>query len=197
MKALLRFIVAVGLLAMSAIAACQETASTNHGWDFAFWAAVSTGEENTNSFAEAQIMSAGPFVGRILKRQAGHGWLEGNLEYALSISPLFIQMRPQSLYGIGFEPVILRWNSTHDLGRILPYIELAGGGVRTNINLPTGNTSDFNFTVSGGAGFYLRSRTTRAWDLGARWAHISNANLGMQNPEFNGIQIRLAYHWHH
>lgn len=77
----------------------------------------------------------------------------------------------------------------------MPYVELAGGGARTKRDLPAGNTSDFNFTVSGGGGFYLRSRSTQAWDVGVRWMHISNANLGIQNPEFNGIQIRLAYHW--
>lgn len=76
-----------------------------------------------------------------------------------------------------------------------PYIELAGGGVRTNVNLPAGNTSDFNLTASGGAGFYLQWKRRQAWDLGARGAHISNANLGGQNPEFNGVQLRLAYHW--
>lgn len=195
MKASLRFIVVVGVFSLPTIASCQETASPHRDWDLAVWFAAATGEENTNSFVEAQILSAGPFVGRMIKRRAGHGWLEGNLEYAFSVSPLFIQMRPQNLHGFAFEPVILRWNSTHRLRRLEPYIELAGGAVRTNINLPAGDTSDFNFTASGGAGFYLHSRGRQTWDLGVRWDHISNANLGIRNPEFNGIQIRLAYHW--
>jgi hypothetical protein len=187
--------VAAGIFALPAIGLCQEIASADRDWDLGIWFAFATGEENTNSFVEAQLLSGGPFIGRTIKRPAGRNWWKGNLEYGMSASPLFLQLRPQHLYGIAFEPVILRWNSTHKFGHIMPYIELAGGGVRTNMNLPKGNTSDFNFTVSGGAGFYLPSRNSQAWDLGARWAHISNANLGIQNPEFNGIQIRLAYHW--
>ena len=195
MKAITRIIAAIGVFGLPAIAVCQETAPSSRDWDLGIWLAFATGEENTNSFGEAQILSAGPFISRTIKRRAGHGWWKGDIKYGLSVSPLFLQVRPHHLYGIAFEPVILRWNSTHKQGRIMPYIELAGGGVRTNLDLPAGNTSDFNFTASGGAGFCLRSRSSQAWDLGARWSHISNANLGIQNPEFNGIQIRLAYHW--
>jgi hypothetical protein len=195
MKALTRCIMAIGVFVLPAIASCQEAAFANRDWDLGMWVAFSTGEENTNSFAQAQILSAGPFIGRTIKRRAGRGWWNGDIEYGLSVSPLFLQVRPQHLYGIAFEPVIFRWNSASDLGRVAPYVELAGGAVRTNLNLPAGNTSDFNFIASGGAGFYFRSRTSQTWDLGVRWTHISNANLGIQNPEFNGIQIRLAYHW--
>jgi Lipid A 3-O-deacylase (PagL) len=197
MKAFTRFIVAFGMLGWPAMGICQAEISSDRVWDLGVWAAVATGEENTNSFTEAQILSAGPFVGRVVDPHAGHGWWAGNIEYGFSVSPLLLQVRPQHLYGIAFEPIILRWNSTHELGRVIPYIELAGGAVRTNVNLPAGNTSNFNFTASGGAGFYLRSKSGRAWDLGARWDHISNADLGIQNPEFNGIQVRLAYHWYH
>jgi hypothetical protein len=172
----------------------QETNSSDRGWDLAAWVAAATGEENTNSFAESQILSGGVFVGRRFHRAAS-GWWRGNLEYAFSVSPLF-QVRPQHLHGLAFQPIILRWNSTHRLGFAAPYIELAGGAVRTNTNLPVGNTSDFNFMASGGAGFYLGSGANHAWDVGASWKHISNANLGIQNPEFNGIQIRVAYHWY-
>jgi hypothetical protein len=35
----------------------------------------------------------------------------------------------------------------------------------------------------------------RSLDIGCRWWHISNANLGVRNPEFNGFQIILGYHW--
>jgi len=41
--------------------------------------------------------------------------------------------------------------------------------------------------------------TTRrqSFDIGCRWSHISNANLGIENPEFNGIQVSLGYHFRH
>jgi hypothetical protein len=197
MSSLARLIVSVcaAMFALQSVGYCQEPRTANRDWDLSICVGIATGEENTNSFAESQILSAGSFVGRTLKRNAGHGWWQGDLEYGFSVSPVFFQLRPQHLHGIAFEPVILRWNSTHAFGRANPYIELAGGAVRTNLNLPAGNTSNFNFTASGGAGFYL-GRQARRWDVGARWVHVSNANLGIQNPEFNGIEVRLAYHWY-
>lgn len=91
--------------------------------------------------------------------------------------------------------MILRWNSSLHVASISPYIELTGGGLRTNINLPSGNTSDFNFTARGGGGIQIRKGRRQAIDIGCCWSHISTANLGVQNPEFNGIQLSVAYHW--
>ena len=163
-------------------------------WDVSTFLFAGTGEELSNSFAEAQIVGAGFFAGTTVTREIGSGWLRGGIEYAFSVSPLF-QLRPQTLHGIAFEPLIFRWNSNHVIGRAFPYIQLSGGGVRTNINLPPGDTSDFNFTAKGGGGIYLPSNGRNAFDLGIFWSHISNANLGVQNPEFNGIEVRVAYHW--
>lgn len=176
-------------------AKCQEASIPGQNWDIGIWTAIATGEEHTNSFTESQIWSAGLFVGRIVKHEVGTGMLRGNLQYGLSVAPLFLQLRPQHLYGIALEPMIFRWNSAHRLGRAVPYIELAGGGVRTSSNLPAGDTSHFNFTAKGGGGIYLPTTSSQALDLGLRWSHISNANLGRQNPEFNGIELRLGYHW--
>lgn len=65
----------------------------------------------------------------------------------------------------------------------------------TSSNLPPGNTSKFNFTPKGGGGIYVRTRKRQSLDIGVSWSHISNANLGVDNPEFNGVQLSLAYHW--
>jgi hypothetical protein len=164
-------------------------------WDFSVFAAGETGEENTNSFAEAQILTAGFFVGKVLTDEIGHGWRRGRLEYGFDLIPLFRQFRPQAIYGGGFEPVILRWNSSLHAGHVAPYIELAGGAVRTNTNLPAGNTSDFNFTARGGGGIEIFGKPRHSFEVGCRWSHISNANLGVRNTEFNGIQVSLGYHW--
>jgi hypothetical protein len=164
-------------------------------WDFAIWAAGETGEENTNSFAEAQILTAGVFLGKELTGEAGKGWRRGRLEYGFSVFPLFRQFRAESIYGGGFEPVILRWNSSLHTSHMAPYIELAGGAVRTNTNFPAGDTSDFNFTARGGGGIQLFTKSRQFVDIGCRWSHISNANLGTRNTEFNGIQISVGYHW--
>jgi hypothetical protein len=41
----------------------------------------------------------------------------------------------------------------------------------------------------------LQTREHQAFDIGCRWSHISNANLGTENTEFNGVQVNIAYHW--
>jgi hypothetical protein len=185
-------------LAIRPIHAQNETAGTEHrSWDFSVWVAGETGEENTNSFAEAQILTAGIVVGKELTGEIGSGWRRGRLEYGFSLIPFFRQFQPQPNYGRGFEPVILRWNSSLHTSRISPYIELAGGAVRTNSNFPAGNTANFNFTARGGGGITVSTTRRQSLDIGCRWSHISNANLGIENPEFNGIQVSLGYHFRH
>jgi lipid A 3-O-deacylase len=178
---------------------CYAQADPSQGqprnWDFSVWVAGATGEENTNSFSEAQILSAGVFAGKVLTNEIGRGWRRGRFEYGVDVIPLFRQFRPQSIYGGGFEPVILRWNSSLHADRVAPYIELAGGAVRTNTNLPAGDTSNFNFTARGGGGIQIFTKPHHSVDIGCRWSHISNANLGVRNTEFNGIQVSLGYHW--
>ena len=164
--------------------------------DLALWAAGETGEENTNSFSESQIWSAGGFAGWVITGQHLGGWRRGSLEYAFDFMPVFETYGNQRIHGIGFDPVILRWNSALHTSRVSPYIELSGGAVSTSSNLPPGNTSSFNFMAKGGGGIYLRTRNHQAFDMGLRWSHISNANLGVINTEFNGVQLSLAYHWY-
>lgn len=166
-----------------------------HDWDFGIWIAGATGEEMLNDFSEAQILSAGVYAGKVLTDEIGSGWRRGRFEYGITLIPVFRQLRPQAIYGGGIEPLVLRWNSNLRTARIAPYIELAGGAVRTNSNLPTGDTSDFNFTARGGGGIRIFQNTRHRAEIGCRWMHISNANLGVKNPEFNGIQVSVGYHW--
>jgi hypothetical protein len=164
-------------------------------WDFSVWVAGETGEELTNSFAEAQIWSAGVFVGKTLTDVVGSNWHRGSLEYAADFMPVFEAYGDQRIHGWGFDPVILRWNSALHTSRVAPYIELSGGAVVTSANLPPGDTSNFNFMAKGGGGFYFQIEKRQWLDLGCRWSHISNANLGNYNPEFNGVQVSIGYHW--
>jgi Lipid A 3-O-deacylase (PagL) len=183
------------LVAYSAHAQDSTAAPPSAKWDFSGWVAGETGEENTNSFAESQIFSAGVFFGRVITGEHLNSWRRGRLEYAFDLVPVFESSGNQHVHGYGFDPVILRWNSAMQTARISPYIELAGGGLITNSNLPPGNTSSFNFTPKGGGGIYMRTLPGQSFDIGVRWSHISNANLGVNNPEFNGVQLSLAYHW--
>lgn len=186
------------LLLGSTFAPAQEAQvflPSKAAWDIGIWAAGATGEENTNSFAEAQILTAGFSLGHSLTGEIGSGLRRGDLEYVCDFSPLFRTYGNQRIHGTAFDPVILRWNSSLQRGRLAPYVELGGGAVATPVNLPPGNTSSFNFMVRGGGGVHVFTRSKQSLDFGFGWWHISNANLGTRNPEFNGLQLTLGYHW--
>lgn len=187
------------LLATSALSgpACAQVNPElqNHNWDVSIWVAGATGEENTNSFSEAQLFTAGISVGHSVTGEIGAGWRRGQLKYAADFVPIFVQFAPQRISGTAFDPIILRWNSNLHVGRMSPFVELGGGGVHTHDNFPQGDTSTFNFTARAGGGLLIATRHAQALEIACRWLHISNANLGTQNPEFNGIQVSLGWHW--
>lgn len=131
----------------------------------------------------------------MLTGEIGTGWRRGRFEYGFGLMPIFLQLRPEHSYGGGFEPVVLRWNSSLRMKSFRPSIKLAGGAVHTNSNFPAGDTSAFNFTASGGGGIQIFNANRQSWDIGCHWWHISNANLGVRNPGLNGIQLSSAYHW--
>ncbi len=190
--------VSLTLLLLTYPAPAQEflpPTGQNGNWDISVWIAGATGEEHRNSLTEAQIWTAGAFAGKVITSEIGSGWRRGNLEYGFDLIPVFVQWRPEPLYGGGFDPVVLRWNSGSHIGRVLPYIELAGGAVFTTSNLPPGDTSSLNFMARGGGGIHIFTQRRQSLDVGCRWVHISNANLGVRNPEFNGVEISLGYHW--
>lgn len=202
MHGILRFGAVAQLIATASLlltcAAAQQSAPAapqKGNWDIGIWIAGATGEETKNSFTQTQAWAASVFLGKTLTGELGSGWRRGSLEYGFDLATVFVQRRPEPAYGGGFDPVVLRWNSAFHHRRVQPYIELSGGGILTNTNLPPGNTSSFNFAVRGGGGIRLLAGGRRSLDIGAAYYHISNANLGVQNPEFNGVQITVGYHW--
>jgi lipid A 3-O-deacylase len=189
-------IVGIFLLLFQVYSAAQEhRGAREETWDISIWAAGATGEENRNSLSEAQLWTAGVFIGKVIATDFGSGYLNGNLEYGFELVPITVSSGAQNLYAGGFNPVVLRWNSYRRSSHVLPYIELAGGAVISNANLPPGDTSSFNFAVKGGGGIEVLRKERQSLDFGCKWLHISNANLGVRNPEFNGLQISLGYHW--
>ena len=179
----------------SVFAQSGPSGTQTYAWDLSIQITGASGEENSNAFSEAQILTAGVFVGKALTGEIGNSWKRGSLEYGFELVPLLLQIRPQRIYGGAFEPLILRWNSGLHIGHTTAYLELAGAGVRTISNLPAGDTLNFNFAARGGGGIQIFTNDRQSVDIGCRWWHISNANLGTRNPEFNGVQLSLGYHW--
>jgi lipid A 3-O-deacylase len=136
------------------------------------------------------VWNAGLRYGWILTRPHGPGFLKGRFEYAVDAIPVFLVFQPaNTAYGAGFNPLNLKWNLAVR-GRFAPYLELSGGTLFTNQNVPAG-TNDVNFTSAAAIGVHVLGPKYN-WSIEARYMHISNAGLATPNPGINTFQVRLG-----
>ena len=83
-------------------------------------------------------------------------------------------------YGFGGSPIGAQVNFVH-YRRIEPFLTSGGGFLY--FNHPMFRETRFNFTAQFGGGVQLFTSSRRAaLDLGYKYHHISNANLGDRNP---------------
>ena len=163
-------------------------------WEFGVWGAEAVGAEIGQEFGDTQITMAGIHVGRVIHRRTAEGVAGQTLEYTVELSPLFLVTNVRKAYGGGFAPVGLKWNFV-SRGRYHPYLEVNGGAMFTQKDVPPVNTSAFNFTAAFGPGVMMRMRRNQALSLALRYFHMSNGGLGYNNPSFNTVQFVVGYHW--
>jgi hypothetical protein len=188
------------MLTVPAAAWAQSPASSSltddQLWEFGVWGGESFGKTIGQAFGETQITMAGFHAGRVIHESSASRGHKRTLEYTVELQPLLLVTRPQSVYGGGFSPIGLKWNfAPRGRGRYRPYLEVNGGAMFTQKNVPPGNTEDFNFTCSGGSGVMIGLGSNRALSVGLRFWHLSNASLGNSNPAFNTVQFVIGYHW--
>lgn len=134
--------------------------------------------------------NAGLRYGWILTSPHLPGLLRGRFEYVVDAVPLFLVFQPtNTAYGVGFDPLGLKWNFERH-GRISPYLELTGGTVFTNHNVPPG-TNTVNFMDQAAFGMHVLGAKHNV-SLELRYMHISNAGLATPNPGVNTVQVRLG-----
>jgi hypothetical protein len=163
-------------------------------WEFGGWGAEAVGKTAGQAFGGTQITMAGFHLGRVIHRASPDSGLRRTWEYTLELEPLFLVTRLQRVYGGGFAPVGLKWNFA-PRGRYRPYLEFNGGAMFTQKNVPSGNTSTFNFTAALGPGVMIAVTRTQAMSFAVRAWHLSNAYIGAENPSFNTVQFVVGYHW--
>jgi len=136
------------------------------------------------------VWNVGVRYGWVLTAPHGPGFLSGRFEYAVDAMPVFVVFqRANTAYGAGVYPLALKWIFA-TRGNAQPYLELNGGTLFTNHEVPTG-TSTVNFTSSAAIGVhFLRSHT---WTVELRYMHISNAGLATPNSGINTVQMRLGF----
>ena len=180
-------LIATTLLIFSAVCSAQ-TGPEQGGHEVQIFAggghSVPGGTKNTGAF------NAGLRYGWVLTGPHLPGFLRGRFEYAVDAVPLFLIFQPaNTAYGVGFDPLGLKWNFERR-GRLSPYLELTGGVVYTNHDVPTG-TNTVNFMDQAALGTHLLGEKYN-WSLELRYMHISNAGLGNLNPGINTVQVRLG-----
>lgn len=137
------------------------------------------------------VWNFGLRYGLILTAPHGPGFLRGRLEYALDAVPAFVVFQKQNTaYGVALNPFAFKW-ALDTRGSVVPYLEIGGGTLFTNTQVPAG-TSRINFTTSAALGLhFLRSKHNISAEV--RYMHISNAGLATPNPGINTIQFRLGF----
>jgi len=167
---------------------CAQVGPERGGNEIQVWAggghSVAGGRGNIGAF------NAGLRYGWILTDEHLPGFLRGRFEYTVDAVPLFLIFQPaNTAFGVGFDPLGLKWNFKRH-GRISPYLELTGGVVFTNHDIPTG-TNTVNFMDQAALGAHILG-AKRNLSLELRYMHISNAGLATPNPGINTVQVRLG-----
>ena len=180
-------LIAVALLFLSS-AAWAQMRPEDGGREFQVW--TGGGYSVPGGTSDTGVWNVGVRYGFILTRPHGPGFLNGRFEYVLDAVPVFmVFQRYNTAYGGGFSPLGLKWDFAAR-GRIEPYLELNGGTLFTNHDVPTG-TSDVNFTDAAALGMHLLG-DHHAFSVEVRYMHISNAGLSSPNPGINTVQVRLG-----
>lgn len=179
----LRFVFVFVLAALgTALAQDKIPSGTNEGEFFiAGGHSVAGGRGNTGVF------QAGFRLGRVLFQAP-----KGNLEYSIDFIPIYYIAQQQNAYGISFTPFNLKYNFT-SFHRAIPYLELGGGVLFTNHDVPDG-TNNVNFTPQAGIGLHIpmNSGSSRYVGVALKYIHISNAGLSVPNPGINTLQVKLS-----
>ena len=159
------------------------------GYEMQVWTAGGDGLRIAQSNPNGSFWNIGLRFGYVLTGEHGPGPLRGRFEYVADVIPVIeFRLPGQAAWGGGIVPVGMKWDfvTRH---RIAPYIELNGGGLITNHDVPQGG-SMFNFTASSSVGMHvLRGRFN--WSAEVRFYHISNAGLAA-NPSFNTMGLAVG-----
>jgi lipid A 3-O-deacylase len=181
-------LIAVALFLMSTVAWAQNRPEDG-GREVQVW--TGGGPSVPGGTSDTSVWNVGVRYGWILTRPHGPGFLKGRFEYAVDAVPVFmVFQRYNTAYGAGFNPLGLKWDFAAR-GRIEPYLELGGGTLFTNHQVPIG-TSAVNFTPSAALGMHVLD-DKYAFSVELRYLHISNAGLSSPNPGINTLEVRVGW----
>jgi hypothetical protein len=180
--------VALSAMTLAPLSAAQEARPEQGGHEIQLW--TGGGSTVPGGTKDTGIWNLGLRYGWILTAPHGPGFLKGRFEYAVDAVPMFLIFQPaNTAYGVALDPITLKWNFASP-GRFSPFMELNGGVLFTNHNVPAG-TNTVNFASSLALGTHILQEKYN-WSIEARYMHISNAGLAVPNPGINTVQVRLG-----
>jgi hypothetical protein len=176
------------LLLLASSSCFAQTGPEQGGHEIEAWAGG--GHSVAGGRGDTGVFNAGLRYGWILSGPHLPSFLRGRFEYAVDAVPVFLAFQPaNTAYGAGFDPLGLKWNFERH-GRFSPYLELTGGVLFTNQNVPA-YTNTVNFMDQAALGTHILGEKYN-WSIEVRYMHISNAGLADLNPGVNTVQVRLG-----
>jgi hypothetical protein len=177
------------IFVFSAVARVRAQAGPEEGGnEIQVWAGG--GHSVAGGTSGTEVFNAGGRYGWVITGLHWPSLLRGRFEYTVEVVPVYLIFQPaNTAYGWGFNPLGLKWDFERH-GRFSPYLELDGGALFSNHDVPT-YTNDVNFTPSAAFGTHVLGEKYN-WSVEVRYLHISNAGLGMFNPGLNTVQVRLG-----
>ena len=143
------------------------------------------------SNADHQLAMASFVIGRVMAGSRG----KGSLELLVDVTPFFQVRQPDLVRGFSAAPLFIRWNfPAMANGGVRVFSEVSGSVLFTTAPVPV-RTTTFNFMDQAGFGIRFEESRRRAWLVGYRFQHISNAGRVKPNPgaNFNFLYLGLSF----
>ncbi len=130
-------------------------------------------------------------IGRVMAGEVG----KGSLELLVDVTPYIDVRQPERVRGWSVAPLFVRWNFPA-IGENGPRVfgEVSGSLLFTTEPVPA-RTTTFNFMDQAGFGIRFAENRRRAWLVGYRFQHISNAGRVRPNPgaNFNFVYLGVSF----
>jgi hypothetical protein len=95
----------------------------------------------------------------------------------------------KSVYGWGLAPIGLKFNFRRNR-RVQPFGQATGGFLYFNEQVPVAGAARFNFTFDFSGGVQIVNSNRRAFTIGYKYQHISNAYRSPINP---GVDVQMIF----
>ena len=184
-------------------AAQSTTEGIQKRWnEFGVWGSISFNSPTLiGKTANARFGNIGLRYGRVLaaSKTVAFEWtidavpvaVLSNIRFAVvpSGSGFVITQTRKSVYAWGLSPIGLKFNFRRNR-RVQPFAQTTGGFLYFNEQVPLAGAARFNFTFDFSGGVQIVNRNRRAFTIGYKYQHISNADRANFNP---GVDVQMIF----